>query len=56
MHYNVVNNSYQQESKVVFTFVPDKQFGKLSTIAPHALTMLNTTNAEFQSIEVRNRR
>ena len=27
MHCNVVNNSYQQASKVLFTFVPDKQFG-----------------------------
>ena len=35
MHYNVVNNSYQQASKVLFTFVPDKQFGQLITIAPN---------------------
>ena len=47
MHYNVVNNSYQQASKVLFTFVPDKQFGQLITIATYSLTMLNTTNAEF---------
>ena len=36
----------------LFTFVPNKQFGQLITIAPHSLTMLNTTNAEFLSIEV----
>ena len=30
----------------------DKQFGQLITIAPHSLTMLKATNAEFQSIEV----
>ena len=35
MHYNVVNNSYQQASKVLFTFVPDKKFGQLITIAPN---------------------
>ena len=52
MHCNVVNNSYQQASKVLFTFVPDKQFGQLITIAPDSLTMIKTTNAEFQSIEV----
>ena len=31
--------------------MPDKQFGQFITIAPHSLTMLKTTNAEFQSIE-----
>ena len=36
----------------MFTFVPNKQFGKLITISPHLLTMLKTTNAEFQSIQV----
>ena len=49
---NLVNNSYQQASKVLFTFVPTKQFGQLITISPHLLTMLKTTNAEFQSIQV----
>ena len=52
VHCNLVNNNYQQASKVLFTFVPDKQFGQLITIAPHLLTMLKSTNAEFQSIEV----
>ena len=52
MHYNLVNNSYQQASKVLFTFVPNKQFGQLITISPHLLTMLKTTNPEFQSIQV----
>ena len=47
-----VNNSYQEASKVLFTFVPDKQFGQLINIAPHSLTTLNTTNTEFSSIEV----
>ena len=52
VHCNLVNNSYQQASKVLFTFVPNKQFEQLITIAPHSLTMLNTTNTEFSSIEV----
>ena len=29
MHCNVVKNDYQQASKVLFTFVPNKQFGQL---------------------------
>ena len=36
----------------MFTFVPNKQFGQLITILPHLLTMLKTTRAEFQSIEL----
>ena len=44
---NLVNNNYQQASKVLFTFVPNKQFGQLITISPHSLTMLKITNAEF---------
>ena len=35
MHCNLVNNSYQQASKALFTFVPNKQFGQLITISPH---------------------
>ena len=35
VHCNLVNNSYQQASKVLFTFVPNKQFGQLITIWPH---------------------
>ena len=48
---NLVNNSYQQASKVLFTFVPNKQFGQLITISPHLLTMLKTTNAELKPIQ-----
>ena len=32
LHYNLVNNSYQEVSKVLFTFVPNKQFGQLITL------------------------
>ena len=52
MHSNLVNNNYQQASKVLFAFTPNKQFGQLINISPHSLTMLNTTNIEFSSIEV----
>ena len=52
VHCNLVNSNYQQTSKVLFTFVPNKQFGQLIIIAPHSLTMLNTTNTESSSIEV----
>ena len=52
VHCNLVSNRYQQASKVLFTFVPNKQFGQLITISPHLLMILKTTNAEFQFIEV----
>ena len=52
LHCNLVNNSYQKASKVLCTFVPNKQFSQLITISPHLSTMLKTTSAEFQSIEL----
>ena len=50
VHSNLVDNSYQKASEVVFTFLPDKQFDQLITISPQLLTMLKTTSTEFQSI------
>ena len=46
VHCNLVNNSYQQASKVLLTFVPNKQFGQLIAISPHLLMMLKATSAE----------
>ena len=46
------NNSHQKASKVLFIFVPNKQFGQLITITPHSLTVLKKTNAEFSFIEI----
>ena len=40
VHSNLVNNNYQQASKALFAFVPNKQFGQLITITPHSITML----------------
>ena len=52
MHCNLGNNNYQQASKVLFTFVQNKQFGQLINILPHSLIMLSITNTKFSSIEV----
>ena len=41
---NLVNNNYQQASKVLFTFVANKQFGQLINISPHSLIMLIKKN------------
>ena len=52
-HCNLVNNSYQQASRVLFTFVPTKQYGQLISISPHSLVVLKTMNTDFSETEVR---
>ena len=52
VHCNVVNNNYQQASKVLFTFVPNKKYGQLITVTPETLIMLKTVNNEFSFIEI----
>ena len=52
VHYNLVKNDYRCTSKVLFTFVPNKQFGRLINIPPHSLTMMNTVNTDFSFVEV----
>ena len=47
---NLGNKNCQQASEVLFTFVPNKQFAQSIAIAPHSLTMLNTTNTECSFI------
>ena len=52
VHCNLVKNDYQHTSKVLFSFVPNKQFGQLINISPHSLTMMNTVSTEFSFVEV----
>ena len=52
VHCNLVNNSYQQASRVLFTFVPNKQYGQLISISPNSLIFLKTMNTEFLEIEI----
>ena len=52
VHYNLVKNDYQHTSKVLFTFVSNKQFGQSINILPHSLTMMNTVSTEFCSVKV----
>ena len=47
VHCNLVKNDYQHTSKVLFSFVPNKQFGQLINISSHSLTMMNTVNTEI---------
>ena len=42
IHCNIVNNSYQQNSRVLYTFVPYKSFGQLLDISPKNFMFLKT--------------
>ena len=52
VHCNLVNNDYQQESRILYTFVPNKTFGSLSEISPKNHVFLKTFNSEFREITV----
>ena len=52
VHCNIVNNDYQQDSRVLYTFVPNKPFGSLLEISPKNHIFLKTFNSEFKSVEV----
>ena len=53
VHCNIVNNDYQQDSRVLYTFVPNKPFGSLLEIAPTNHIFLKTFNSEYDKIKVR---
>ena len=52
IHCNIVNNDYKQDSRVLYTFVPNKPFGNLLEISPTNHIFLKTFNSEFQDIKV----
>ena len=52
VHCNIVNNDYQQDSRVLYTFVPNKPFGSLLEISTANHIFLKTFNPEFQTVEV----
>ena len=50
IHCNIVNNNYRQDSRVLYTFVPNKSFGQLLDILTKKT--LKTFNSEFSYLEV----
>ena len=52
VHCNMVNNDYQQDPRVLYTFVPNKSFGSLLDICPSNHIFLKTFNSEFDEIVV----
>ena len=52
VHCSLVNNDYQQDSRILYTFVPNKTFGSLLEISPTNHVFLKTFNSEFQEINI----
>ena len=52
VHCNLVNNDYQQDSRMLFTFVPNKSFCSLLEISPTTQVFLKTFNSEFQEVKL----
>ena len=52
VHCNMVNNDYQHDSRVLYTFVPNKSFGSLLDISPSNHIFLKTFNSEYDEIVV----
>ena len=52
VHCNLVNNDYQQDARILFTFLPNKTFGSLLEMSPTNHVFLKTFNSEFQEIKI----
>ena len=52
IHWNIVNNDYQQDSRILYTFVPNKSFSQLLDFSPKNFMFLKTFDSEFSSMEV----
>ena len=52
IHHNIVDNNYQQNSRILYTLVTNKPFGSLLEILPSNHIFLKTFNSEFQEIKV----
>ena len=48
----MVNNDYQQDSRVLYTFVPNKPFGILLEISPTSHMFLKIFNSKYNETEV----
>ena len=49
---NITNNDYQQDSRVLYTFVPKEWFGSLLEMSPTNHIFLKTSNLEYDEIIV----
>ena len=49
---HIVNNNYQQDSRALYTFVPNKSFVQLLDISTKSFIFLKTFNSKFLYVEV----
>ena len=52
VHCDIVNNDYQQDSRVLYIFIPNKPFGGLLEISPTNHIFLKIFNSEYYEIKV----
>ena len=52
VHCNIVNNDYQQDSRILYTFAPNKPFGSLLEISPTKHIFLKTSYLKYDEIEI----
>ena len=52
VHCIIVNNNYQQDSRVLYTFIPNNLFGQLLDISPKNFIFLKRFSSEFLYIEL----
>ena len=52
VHCDIVKNDYQQDSSVLYTFVPNKPFGSLLEISPTNHIFLKTFNSGYNEMKV----
>ena len=52
IHCSVADNSYPQNSRALFTFIPNKSFGQLLDISAKNFIFSKTFDSEFSYIEV----
>ena len=47
IHFNIVNNNYQQNSRILYAFVPNKPFGSLLEISSSSYLFLKTKKSKY---------
>ena len=52
VHCSIVNNDYQQDSRILYIFVPNKPYDSLLETSPTNHIFLKTFNSEFQAIKI----
>ena len=52
VHCNIINNDHQQDSRVLYIFVPNKPVDSLLEISPKNHIFLKSFNLEFQEIKI----